>query len=182
MLPESELVLSCIEGNRKSQEILYRKFASRMYGVCLGYSRSRDEAQDILQDGFIKVFASLHKFEGSGVLEGWIRRIMVNTAVDHYRKNLRNPATLGEQEEVNYSIDADAYGRLDNQEIIALIRQLPHGAQLIFNLYAIEGYNHVEIAAMLDISVGTSKSQYSRARTLLQNMVNKLFDLKPVLK
>lgn len=180
-MAERELVLSCIAGDRKSQEILYRKFASKMYGVCLGYSRSREEAQDILQDGFIKVFASLKKFEGSGSLEGWIRRIIVNTAVDYYRKNYNSPEKLNAQEEAFFSIDADAYSQLDNKEIIALVQKLPEGARIIFNLYAIEGYNHNEIAKMLNISTGTSKSQYSRARTLLQNMLSKVFDLKPVL-
>lgn len=179
--PDKELVLRCVEGDRKSQEILYRKFAARMYGVCLGYSRSPEEAQDILQDGFIKVFNSLHRYQGIGSIEGWIRKIIVNTAVDYYRKNLKTSANLGEDELNQYTIDAEVYGKLDNQEIIALIHQLPEGARIIFNLYAVEGYDHNEIAAMLNISVGTSKSQYSRARSLLQNMLNKVFDFKPVL-
>lgn len=179
--PDRELVLRCIDGDRKSQEILYRKFASKMYGVCLGYSRKPEEAQDILQDGFIKAFASLHKYEGSGSLEGWIRKIIINTAVDYYRKNLKTLPGVDEQELNYFAIDAEVYSKLNNEEIIRLIRQLPEGARIIFNLYAVEGYNHNEIAAMLNISVGTSKSQYSRARSLLQSMLNKVFDFKPVL-
>lgn len=178
---DSRLVLNCIAGDRKAQEILYKNFAAKMYGVCLGYARTREEAQDILQDGFIKVFASLRSFEGSGSLEGWIRRIIVNTAVDYYRKNLKNRANVGEEEMEFCVIDAEAYSKLDNEEIVSLIRQLPEGARIIFNLYAIEGYNHNEIAELLNISPGTSKSQYSRARSLLQNMLAKVFDFKPVL-
>ena len=146
-----------------------------MTGVCMRYADRYEEAQDIVQDGFIKVFKKIETFTGKGSLEGWIRRIMVNTALDHLRRT--------KAERFNVSVDDVEFKLKDKQEIIAsmqaddllkIIRTLPVGYRTVFNMYAIEGYTHKEIAKELDISENTSKSQYSRARALLQKKLEEV--------
>lgn len=175
ILAETELVKRCIAGNRVYQEMLYHKYASKMFGVCLGYINDRDAAKDVLQDGFIKVFTSLEKFKADGSLEGWIRRIIVNTAVDHYRKLVRDQRNINMDDAKLVQFNVSIPDKILEKELLGLIHKLPEGARIIFNLYVVEGYSHNEIAEMLDISSGTSKSQVSRARVMLQNWIGKLY-------
>jgi len=175
-LTESELVQHCISGDRLCQELLYKKFASKMFGVCLGYVNSRDEAKDVLQDGFVKIFASLKNYKGVGSLEGWVRRIIVNTAIDYYRRALKDIKNVDVEKANNIvEMEESVLERMHAKEVLDLIHKLPEGARMIFNLYVVEGYNHSEIAGMLNISEGTSKSQFSRARSLLQGWINKFY-------
>jgi len=136
------------------------------------YAQNRDEAQDILQDGFIKVFTHIDSFKGKGSLEGWIRKIMVNTALEHYRKQKAKRKEVDmEHEPLLMATKNSALDELQAQDILAFIHHLPKGYRMVFNLFAIEGYSHEEIAKQLDISVNTSYSQYHRARTLLQKVL-----------
>jgi RNA polymerase sigma-70 factor (ECF subfamily) len=171
--PLEEIIKGCINNDRKCQEMLYHTFSNIMFGICLGYTKNRDEAKDVLQEGFIKVFKNIKKYSGEGSLEGWIRRIMINTSIDFYRERARKNSHLqiehvADVHEVEYSI----LETISANEILGLIQKLPEGAKIIFNLYVVEGYTHDEIAKMLDISEGTSKSQFWRAKKLLQQMLN----------
>ena len=153
------------------QRELYDRFASRMYGVCLRYATNAEEAEDILQEGFIKVFRKITSFRGDGSFEGWIRRIFVNTAIEHYRKKTYlQPIT--EHEEA--TIEGKYLSVLDSlaeKDIIRLVQQLSPGYRTVFNMYVVEGYTHKQIGEQLGISEGTSKSKLSRAKQILQDLV-----------
>ncbi|PCH91085.1 MAG: RNA polymerase subunit sigma-24 [Bacteroidetes bacterium] len=154
--------------------MLYRKYADKMFTVCLTYSDDEDDACDILQDSFIKVFRNLPKFNFDGSFEGWIRRIVVNTALELHRKRLREKENLNVYETyIEPRIDS-ALDAIHSNELIKLVNELPFKASLVLKLYAIEGYSHKEIAEQLAITVGTSKSQLNRARSLLKESINKL--------
>lgn len=175
----TELVKNCIKGKPQAQKQLYDLFAEGMLGVCYRYTKSLTDAEDVLQEGFVKVFQNLHQFKFEGELGGWIRRIMVNTALNYLKKEskyqydeIENQVTLEVSSEhwADYSLSA--------KEIAQLIRKLPIGYRTVFNLHAIEGYSHVEIAQMLSINEGTSRSQYSRARNLLMNWYKEAHSFK----
>ncbi|MBL0234554.1 MAG: sigma-70 family RNA polymerase sigma factor [Chitinophagaceae bacterium] len=160
------------------QEELYQRFSPRMYAVCLRYAGNADEAQDVLQDGFIKVFKKMDSFRGEGSFEGWMRRVFVNTAIEHFRrKRYMMPVTEKEENtlEGKYTSVLDELGAKD---ILALVQELSPGYRTVFNMYVVEGYTHREIADMLGISEGTSKSQLSRAKVILQDMVRTHIDIK----
>ncbi|MCC6309076.1 MAG: RNA polymerase sigma factor [Chitinophagaceae bacterium] len=158
------------------QEELYRRFSPRMYAVCLRYAGNAEEAQDILQEGFIKVFKKLDSFRSEGSFEGWVRRIFVNTAIEHFRrKKYLMPVTEREEN----TIEGKYLSVLDNlaaADIMALVQELSPGYRTVFNMYVVEGYSHKEIGDILGISEGTSKSQLSRAKVILQDMVKKYID------
>jgi RNA polymerase sigma factor (sigma-70 family) len=173
---EADLIKGCMEGNRRMQEELYNRFSPRMYAVCLRYAGNAEEAEDILQEGFIKIFKKLDSFRGDGSFEGWIRRIFVNTAIEHFRrKRYLMPVTEKEENtlEGKYTSVLDD---LAAKDIMALIQELSPGYRTVFNMYVVEGYTHKEIADMLSISEGTSKSQLSRAKVILQDMVRTYID------
>ena len=177
-IPESDLINGCIAGNRRMQEELYRRFSPRMYAVCLRYAGNAEEAEDILQDGFIKVYNKLGSFRSEGSFEGWIRRIFVNTAIEHFRrKKYLQPVTEKEENtmEGNYLSVLD---ELAERDILELVQQLSPGYRTVFNMYVVEGYTHKEIGDIMGISEGTSKSQLSRAKVILQELVKKFIDLK----
>lgn len=164
-----DLVEGCRKGERKAQESLYRAIASKMFNLCLRYAVSEEEAEDMLQNGFIKVFQSIAGFRGEGSFEGWIRRIFVNTAIEMLRKNkvIQNTVsvdTVFDEEQQTFDMED-----LEVRDLLTLIQQLPDGYRVVFNMYAIEGYSHKEIADALEISEGASKSQLSRARTWLKS-------------
>ncbi len=168
---EGDLIKSCIAGDRKMQEILYYRFSPKMYAVCLRYSNNADDAQDLLQDGFIKVFKNLEKFRGEGSFEGWMRRIFVNTSIEQFRRKTKL-ATVPEARENN--IEDRAFGALESmaeKDIIKIVQQLSPGYRQVFNMYVIEGYTHQEIGEILGIHEGTSKSQLARAKVILQKMI-----------
>lgn len=168
----------CKSKDRQAQSELYQYFASKMYSLCLRYARDQDEANDILQNGFIKVFSKCEMYEGKGSLEGWIRKVMVNTAIENHRKNkirfLSTDELTGREIE---NAGSFSLNHLDYKDLLNLIKKLPLGYRTVFNLYAIEGYNHKEIADMLEISEGSSKSQLSRARTWLKERIQKMEEL-----
>lgn len=164
---EKELVEGCKQENPRIQRALYQKYYRLMFSICLRYSENREDAQDILQDGFVKVFKKINTFKHKGSFEGWVRRIMVHTAIEHYRKKSKY-FMVDINEAYDQSFDADALVNLSTAEIIKLVQELPAGYRTVFNLFVIEGYSHQEIADMLNISEGTSKSQLSRAKKMLK--------------
>lgn len=168
------LLTGCKAGDRKAQELLYKQTAPKMMGLCMRYARDRMEAEDVLQLGYIKVFGKISAFNGTGSLEGWIRKIMVNTAIESYRRNLRmmNIVPITENEEL-LSADFD-FSKMGMQVLLQLIQHLPDGYRLVFNLYVMEGFSHQEIADQLQITVGASKSQLSRARATLKQEIIKM--------
>lgn len=171
-ISESDLIKGCIAGDRRMQEELYRRFASKMYAVCLRYANNADDAQDLLQEGFIKVYRNLHRFRAEGSFEGWIRRVFVNTSIEHFRKKSTKMLMVTDKEESNIE-DADitALQRLAEKDIINIIQELSPGYRTVFNLYVVEGYSHKEIGDLLGISEGTSKSQLARAKGVLQKKI-----------
>ncbi len=181
-ITESDLISGCIAGNRRMQEELYRRFSPRMYAVCLRYAGNPEEAEDILQEGFIKIFKKLGSFRSEGSFEGWIRRIFVNTAIEHFRrKRYLQPVTEKEENTVEGSY-LSVLDNLAERDIMELIQQLSPGYRTVFNMYVVEGYTHKEIGDMLGISEGTSKSQLSRAKVILQQMVKKYLEEKELEK
>jgi len=167
---EADLIEGCKQDNPKMQRALYNKYNRLMYGVCLRYAAGADDAKDIVQEGFIKVFKNIHSFQAKGSFEGWIRRIMIHTAIEHYRKRSRY-FMVDIDEVYELELDADILGEMSCEEILDLVQQLPAGYRTVFNLYVMEGYTHQEISVALNISVGTSKSQLSRAKKLLQERI-----------
>ncbi|MEP7256997.1 MAG: sigma-70 family RNA polymerase sigma factor [Flavitalea sp.] len=171
-ISESDLISGCIRGDRIMQEELYNRFSPKMYAVCLRYSNNSDDAQDLLQEGFIKVYRNLHRFRAEGSFEGWIRRVFVNSSIEHFRKKSIKLANVSEKEEANIEdADISALDTLAEKDIINLIQELSPGYRTVFNLYVVEGYSHKEIGEQLGISEGTSKSQLARARGILQKKV-----------
>ena len=153
------------------QHELYKRFAPKMYGVCLRYASNAEEAEDILQEGFIKVYNKIGSFRREGSFEGWIRRIFVNTAIEQFRKKVYlQPITEIEEDTVEGKY-LSVLDRLSEKDIIQLIQQLSPGYRTVFNMYVVEGYTHKQISEMLGISEGTSKSQLSRAKMILQDLV-----------
>lgn len=173
-IPEKKIIERCINNDRKYQEMLYRNYADKMYNICLMYADSEDSANDILQDGFIKVFRNLKKFKFEGSFEGWIRRIIVNTALEHYRKKKRETEALQTIGEFSNLVMEEIIDKINAKELVKLVNQLPSRASMVLKLYAIEGYKHHEISQLMGISEGTSKSQLNRARQLLKEAITKL--------
>ena len=176
---ESRLVADCLKGKRASQELLYKRFAAKMHGVCHMYTRDGGTADEILQEGFIKVFRNLSQFNQKGSLEGWVRRTMVNTAIDFYRKN-HHQRNMLEIDEISGNEELfarnDGLRSLENEDFQAIIQHLPQGYKTILNLAVMEGYTHKEIGEMLGISEGTSKSQLSKAKRFLRNIIDRYVD------
>jgi RNA polymerase sigma factor (sigma-70 family) len=169
------IINECASGNVRAQEKLYRMFAPKMFGVCLRYSKDRTEAEDNLQEGFMKVFSHIKSFRHEGSFEGWVRRIMVNTSIKKYRKqhviypveDMTSFEPVELPEEIMAKIGAD--------ELMVIIQQLPPRYRMVFNLFVLEGMNHQEISETMNISVGTSKSNLARARAILQRQVLELY-------
>lgn len=168
-MDQNTLVKECLKGKSSAQKELFHLFAGSMLSVCYRYTKSMVDAEDVLQEGFVKVFLNLHQFRSEGELGGWIRRIMVTTAINYLKKNARYQSELIFTDEHLHvaTNDQNPEVKLLSKELADLIRQLPPGYQTIFNLYAVEGFNHVEIGKMLGINESTSRSQYARARALL---------------
>jgi RNA polymerase sigma-70 factor (ECF subfamily) len=172
MLSENELIEGCRKGSRAFQKALYDRYCRKMMVVCLRYSKTTAEAEDIVQEGFVKVFQGLKDFRQESKLETWITRIMVNTALNVQRKKLYLYPMVDVTELVLPEEEMSLSG-LNVSQLLEMIQSLPQGCQIVFNLFAIEGYSHKEIAEMLGISEGTSKSQFARAKSLLQSRILK---------
>jgi RNA polymerase sigma-70 factor (ECF subfamily) len=169
-----KLIQSCIEGDRSSQSRLYEQFAPKMFGVCMRYSRNREEAEDILQDGFMQVFKSLHSFKFDGSFDGWIRRIMVYSAIASYRSKSKMQVVINNVENlpgIDVIDNEDVISNLGKKELLKLVQALPPMYRLVFNLYVFEGLKHREIAKQLGVSEGTSKSNFHDAKVILQRAV-----------
>jgi RNA polymerase sigma-70 factor (ECF subfamily) len=172
-LTEAQLIKKCCQRDRKAQRELYDRYSAAMLMVCMRYSKSRDDAEDILQEAFIKIFRNIENFKTQSTLGYWIKRIVVNTALNFQRGKLYLFPMVDLDHISNKTWDENIISSYSLDELLKMIQSLPIGCQVIFNLYAIEGYKHKEIASMLDISQGTSKSQFARARTLLQQKITK---------
>ncbi len=171
-MTDEQIVKGCIDKNAIAQKNLYEKFSRKMMGVCLRYCDSSEEAEDVVQNGFISIFENIESFKGTGSLEGWVRKIMVNTALTNIRKNKKLKQNI-ELDSVEFMLPSDIYQNdsFAAKDLLKIIQTLPVGFKTVFNLYAIEGYSHKEIGEMLNIAEGTSKSQYSRAKAHLQKII-----------
>ena len=167
-----DLIQACIRGDRHSQSMLYEQFAPKMFGVCMRYSRSREEAEEIMQEGFVQVFKSLRNFKYAGSFEGWIRKIMVYCAIQHYRsKSKMHPVVDIETTQTEQICKEDILARIQKKELLQMVQALSPAYRMVFNLYVFEGMKHREIAKELGISEGTSKSNFFDAKQILQKAV-----------
>lgn len=173
-MTEERIIQGCINEEKSAQRHLYETYSPKMYYVCLRYARHSSEAQDMLQDGFIKVFDNISSFKSNGSFEGWIRRIVVNTALNYCRKSSFKQEKLGIEDYQDKVVDSKAVSNLGEQELLALIQTLPEGYRMVFNLNVIEGYSHKEIGEMLNITESTSRSQLAKSRKWMQNELEKL--------
>lgn len=175
----NNIVKACLSGDSKAQAQLYKQYASRLYALCLRYTNNEDEARDILQEGFIKIFEKLGQYKNTGSLEGWMRKIVVNTALEKIRKESRfvlvEDETMIENDKYKYE---HVLEDIERNELLGMIKELSLQYRMVFNLYAIEGYSHKEISKKLNISEGTSKSNLSRARELLKSKIETRYKIK----
>jgi len=175
-MSETQLIESCKKGERLAQKALYETYSRKMMAVCLRYISDRETARDILQEGFVKVFTSMESYSGIGSFEGWMRKVFVNCALEHLRKNdvLREAADLENTAELVHP-GSSAISDISAAELMKLVEELPYGFRTVFNLYAIEGFSHKEIGEMMNITESTSRSQFTRAKQLLQKRINELY-------
>jgi RNA polymerase sigma-70 factor, ECF subfamily len=189
MNSDEQIISGCLEGKRKAFTRLFEVYAPVMMGVCMRYSKNRIDAEDVMQDGFIKVFSQIHKFRREGSFEGWIKRIMINAAIDNYQSNLKHAFHEDVTESLPSSLIADQDGtdddlpeelQIPHKKLMEMIQELPDGYRMVFNLYAIENFNHKEIATLLGISENTSKTQLFKARKALRKKIESLTELNHI--
>jgi RNA polymerase sigma factor (sigma-70 family) len=180
MMSDQQIIELCAKHDRKAQQILYDRYSRLLLGVCLRYASDKAEAEDILQDSFLKIFFNIQEFTGSGSFIGWLRKVAVNTSITHYHKNLkyRYHVEIEEFESIETGVISFEEDFYTSDELFKVLNELPAGYRMVFNLYAVEGYKHKEIAEMLGIDTNTSKSQYSRAKAVLRDKLEKLGKLK----
>jgi RNA polymerase sigma factor (sigma-70 family) len=175
LLPNVEdIIEGCKKDERKAQEMLYQAFSKKLFGTCLRYAGNYEEARDVLHEGFIKIFQHIKQLRVYDALEGWMRRIMINTALEKYRHKI-DTDPIDKVQISGHEESFDIVSEISEKDLLGLIQLLSPQYRMVFNLYAIEGYNHKEIAEMLHISEGTSKSNLSRARVILQDKVRKFY-------
>jgi RNA polymerase sigma factor (sigma-70 family) len=171
-MTEELMLAGCLKNNAAAQEALYARFSPRMLGVCYRFGKNREDAEDMLQEGFIKVFTQMHQYRNEGALEGWIRRIIVHTCINHLKKNKKFSESLDIIHANSMHINEEMIPSImQAKQVVECIRMLPLGYRTVLNLYAIEGYPHKEIAAILDIEESTSRSQYTRAKAMLEEIL-----------
>lgn len=172
IMTEEAILQGCLKNNAIAQKALYQKYSAKMLVVCYRYGHNREDAEDMLQEGFIKVFSQIHTFESRGALEGWIRRIIVHTCINHLKKNKRFNESVDLIHATSIQVREEAIPSIiQAKEVVECIRMLPIGYRTVLNLYAIEGYSHKEISTMLDIEESTSRSQYTRAKAMLEDIL-----------
>ena len=176
MLDDKQIIDGCCRKDKKAQKALFDRFAKVLLGICMRYAGRRDEAEDILQDGFVKIYGNIRDYAGTGSFINWMKKIMINTAITHYHRNLKHHyqqdiEDIRETDIEGYEFEAAEFNR---EELFGVINELPEGYRMVFNLYALEGYKHKEIAELLEIDINTSKSQYSRARGLIRKRLEVL--------
>jgi RNA polymerase sigma factor (sigma-70 family) len=168
------LIERCLKGERRAQRELFDRFAGKLLYLCRRYAADDAEAEDMMQEGFIRVFKNLHKYKGEGSFEGWVRRVFVNTAIKYYHRMQKHSGHVQIETAINAQLAPGALAQLSEQELLKLIQALPEGYRVVFNMYAIEGYSHKEISEVLGIGESTSRSQLVKARKLLQTQVSDL--------
>ena len=174
-MTEQELIKACKKGDRHAQELLYRRYSPRLFGVCLRYASSRQEAEDFLQEGFIKIYRNLYKYQPTGSFSAWLYRLMVNVALEKIRQNQKRKHQMSiDDMPVDPEVSEEIFSGFGARNIIKMVQQLPEGYRIVFNLYVVEGYSHKEIAEILDITESTSKSQLSRAKATLRKLLEKV--------
>lgn len=168
-MDEKQLIKHCIKGDSKSQRSLFEHYAPIMMAICLRYCKNRQMAEDVLQEGFIKIFFKLKDYSGAGSFEGWMKRIMVNSALDELRKDKKH-STNQDIEEQGFYLEDESFiiEEIAAADLLELVRNMPEGYRVVFNMFAVEGYSHKEIGELLEVSENTSKSQYLRARAYLR--------------
>jgi RNA polymerase sigma factor (sigma-70 family) len=175
---DQDILKACLNGDRNAQKQLYLRHKDRLFAVCLRYANSREEAEDVLQEGYIKVYRDLKQYKPIAPLYVWMRTVIVRTALEHIRKRSRRPQSQGViNDRTDLGKPEQSSGKLAAEELLTLIQQLPVDMRHCFNLHAIDGYSHREIAEMLDISEANSKMRVSRARSILKKQVEKLFEV-----
>jgi RNA polymerase sigma factor (sigma-70 family) len=173
-LTEQDLIKGCIEEKRHVQQLLFERYAPRLLTVALRYAHHRAEAEDLLQDAFVKIFNNIHRFENKGSFEGWMRRIVVNTALKNYQRLRFQREDIGLEHAPDQNVAPTAIATMSEAELLALIAKLPDGYRIVFNMAAIEGFSHAEIAAHLGIEESTSRSQLTKARAMLQRFLKEI--------
>ncbi len=177
---DRQIISGCARHEKRAQKFLYEKYAKLLMGICMRYAGDRAEAEDILQDSFMKIFFAIGDYSGTGSFVGWLRKIVVNTAITHYHANLKYRYHVDIDEYIGEEKGCDGFDEdfFTSDELIHVLNELPGGYRMIFNLYAVEGYKHREIADLLGIDTNTSKSQYSRARAVIRDKLEKIRRLK----
>ena len=180
MVNDLDIIKGCARHDRKAQQMLFDKYSRFLLGICMRYATDRAEAEDIMQDCFLKVYFSIEDYSGTGSFAGWLRKIAVNTAITHYHKNLKFRYHVDIDEYVSEETGVSSFEEdlFTSEELFKVLNELPAGYRMVFNLYAVEGYKHKEIAEMLGIDTNTSKSQYSRARSVIREKLEALGKLK----
>jgi len=180
MMSEQHIIEGCLRHSRKAQQMLWKNYSGYLLGVCMRYATDRPEAEDMLQEAFMRIFFNLGEYSGTGSFRGWLRKVTVNTAITYYNRNLRHKHHSDIDDYVNQEIGSAGFEEdfYSAGELYKVLGELAPGYRMVFNLYAIEGYMHQEIAEMLGIDINTSKSQYSRARAILRNKLVELAKLK----
>jgi RNA polymerase sigma factor (sigma-70 family) len=175
-MSDEQIIDGCAKHERKAQKVLYDKYSRFLLGVCMRYASNKTEAEDILQDCFIKIFFNIYDFSGSGSLIGWLRKVAVNTSITHYHKNVKYRYHIDIEEYVSVETGVRSFEEdfFTSDELYRILNELPAGYRMVFNLYAIEGYKHKEIAEIMGINTNTSKSQYSRAKAVIRDKLAKL--------
>lgn len=178
MFTETEIIEGCLRNDRKMQKELYDRYASKLYALCLRYAHDRAEADDILQEGFVKIFFKIHQFSRQHSFEGWLKRVMINTAITHYHRNVKHYYQKDideiQESEIQGTSEGSVDGEYSTEELLNVVQSLSAGYRTIFNLYAVEGYKHREIAEILKIDEATSKSQFHRAKKIIQERLQNL--------
>jgi len=180
MMSDRQIIEGCARNDRKAQQELYNRYSHFLLGVCLRYASDKAEAEDILQDSLLKIYFNIKDYSGTGSFIGWLRKIAVNTAITHYHKHLKFRYHVDIEDYVSAESGASSFEEdlFTSDELFRVLNELPAGYRMVFNLYAVEGYKHKEIAKMLDIDTNTSKSQYSRAKAAIRGKLDKLRKLK----
>ncbi len=180
-MTEEALLQACLKNQPAAQQELYSKYSPKMLAVCYRFARNREDAEDMLQEGFIRVFTQIHQFQSKGSFEGWIRRIIVHTCINHLKKHKKFNDSVDITQAHTLQVREDSVPSIiQAKQVIECIRMLPIGYRTVLNLFAIDGYNHREIATMLDIEESTSRSQYTRAKAMLEQiLVNKKIIFRP---
>jgi RNA polymerase sigma-70 factor (ECF subfamily) len=180
MMSDQQIIDGCARHDRKAQQVLYDRYSRFLLGICMRYASDKAEAEDILQESFLKIFFNIKDYSGTGSFIGWLRKVAVNTAITHYHKNLKFRYHMEIEEYVSVETGVAGFEEdfFTSDELFKVLNDLPTGYRMVFNLYAVEGYKHKEIAEMLKIDTNTSKSQYSRAKAAIRERLEKLEKIK----